>query len=193
MDFDFNQSLLITINHDWGNPFFDFFFHWVSEKASFALPLAIAICGFVIWKYKANGGYLALLFITTILIGDTLGYVLKSLFALPRPCLDMHEHLRALGGGPFPACPESTSGMPSNHALNYFTCAIFLTLTTRIKPLALTLFAIAVCVGISRIYLGAHYPTQVLAGTTIGLIYGSFAAWLALKLPPIRYLPKLAR
>ncbi len=100
--------------------------------------------------------------------GDFAGAQLKFWIARPRPCQilsNVHE---------LTACGASFS-LPSNHALNAATAAAFLWVlfpSTRWVGVAL-----AALVGLSRIYLGAHYPTDVLAGWAFGGALGLGAGY----------------
>ena len=62
----------------------------------------------------------------------------------------------------------TTSSFPSGHALSSFACAYVL---ARAEPrLAVPAFVLAVLIGFSRIYVGVHYPLDVLAGAVLGLL-----------------------
>ena len=76
-------------------------------------------------------------------------------------------------------CANGRRGMPSGHALNFFSAAAFLGLALRRRALTAALFAIAALVALSRVYLGVHYPSQALAGAALGAALGLIAAWLA--------------
>jgi hypothetical protein len=89
-----------------------------------------------------------------------LNYVVKVIVRRPRPVL---EGLPPLGGAP------SSLSFPSAHATSSFACA---TAMTRIAPEAAILFVLAAAIGISRPYLGMHYPSDVLAGTLLGIALG---------------------
>ncbi|HEX3292539.1 MAG TPA: phosphatase PAP2 family protein [Solirubrobacterales bacterium] len=89
-----------------------------------------------------------------------LNYVIKVIVRRPRPVL---EGLPPLGGAP------SALSFPSAHATSSFACA---TAMTRIAPEAAILFVLAAAIGISRPYLGMHYPSDVLVGALLGIALG---------------------
>jgi|GEM_PF-1873939 len=175
-----DSTLLLWINQGWGGPGLDFLMHWVSQRGGFALPLLLLLLP-ILWRgFRGDGVRLWLLLLLGLGLGDLLGHLLKGYFALPRPCYELAGQLRALGGGVLPQCDAPASGMPSNHALNSFYVAAFLSYSLRHRRVGLAFFLIALLVGLSRIYLGKHYPSQVLAGAAIGLLWGYLFAWLGL-------------
>ncbi|HSD24665.1 MAG TPA: phosphatase PAP2 family protein [Solirubrobacterales bacterium] len=92
-----------------------------------------------------------------------LNFIVKVIVRRPRPVL---EGLPPLGGAP------SALSFPSAHASSSFACA---TAMTRIAPEAAILFLLAAAIGASRPYLGMHYPSDVLAGTVLGVAIGLIA------------------
>lgn len=90
----------------------------------------------------------------------------KKLFPRQRPYL-------ALEKANFPSNPLKDHSFPSGH-----TTAIFSIVTPFLfflPGLAFVLLPVALSVGLSRIYLGLHYPSDVLAGAIIGTLVGSLA------------------
>ncbi|MBC7868402.1 MAG: phosphatase PAP2 family protein, partial [Gloeobacteraceae cyanobacterium ES-bin-316] len=69
---------------------------------------------------------------------------------------------------------------PSSHAANHFCIAMFFFVTLRhIAPKAIYLFFIwAAAVCFSQIYVGVHYPTDILGGTALGLSIGALSGKL---------------
>jgi undecaprenyl-diphosphatase len=83
------------------------------------------------------------------------------------------------GLGSLAAIPENAS-FPSGHAATAFAAATAIgILSPRMRPYAL---ALAVGVGLSRIYLRVHFPLDVLAGALLGAAIGALVAWAALSL-----------
>lgn len=73
------------------------------------------------------------------------------------------------------ALPHDPS-MPSGHAMNAFAGAVLL---AAVVPRARwPLLALAVLIGLSRVYLGVHFPSDVIAGAILGAAIGAAAAWL---------------
>ena len=176
-----DEHILLWINQGWGNALFDGLFWWVSQRPEFTYPLALLLLYDCSRREGRAGARLFLVLLLTITVGDLLGHLLKDLFAMPRPCQAIFEQLRALGGGVLRRCGDKPNGMPSNHALNFTAAAVFVLWTLPWRRWRLGLVALAVLVGLSRIYLGKHYPSQVLAGALIGLALGTLAAWLAIR------------
>ncbi len=110
--------------------------------------------------------------------GIAVSLLLKSFFARPRP--DFVPHLSNV----------YTSSFPSGHSM--MSAIVYLTLAALIAPVLrhfwLRFYAIAVAVGltvlvgVSRVYMGVHYPTDVLAGWAAGLVW-ALACWLIARKP----------
>jgi membrane-associated phospholipid phosphatase len=169
------------INQGWADPGLDFLFGWVSEQLWFSIPLLFGLLIYLWRLYRQDGVRLWLLLILVVMLGDMLGNLLKAYFAIPRPCYDLFDLLRPPGGGAPQQCSGAVTGMPSNHALNFFAVTAFLAYTTRRRALSSLLLLISLAVGLSRIYLAKHYPSQVLAGAAVGTLFGWGIAWLGLR------------
>jgi len=148
---------------------------------------ALGGIGVLMFLTLASAGYLWLsgrrrsmaLLLVAVGGGQLLSTLFKRGFDRPRPDLVPHEAL------------VYTASFPSGHAMmaavTYLTLGAMLARvqTTRaLKAYVLALaVTVAVAVGISRVYLGVHWPTDVLAGWTAGaawaLICWSVAGWLA--------------
>ncbi|MFH1050937.1 MAG: phosphatase PAP2 family protein [bacterium] len=114
------------------------------------------------WKGGKNGRIAALVLILTIVITDQINsMVLKELFGRPRPCvtLDNINLLVSCGAG---------KSFPSSHAANSFAAATILSFFYRQYKFAY--FTIALVISFSRVYVGVHYPADVIAGGLIGFL-----------------------
>jgi undecaprenyl-diphosphatase len=180
-----DSALLLSINQAWASPVLDALFGWVSQKGTFALPVLLIILA-LLWRRGGRAGLnLWLLLIGLILAGDLLGNLIKHLTLQFRPCVDLGTAVR-LVTSPFEiGCSPKPHGMPSNHALNFFVTASFLGLALRSWRWGLVLGGMAILVALSRLYLGVHYPSQVLAGALLGMLLGGTAAWLAPQIPAV--------
>lgn len=122
------------------------------------LVLAIALSGFS-WRRP----WLAVRVAVTVLIAEMVSGLLKVWIDRDRPPLANPDP------GPLVALP-ATGSFPSGHATVAFACATALALA--VPRLVLPLFALAALIGWSRVYVGVHYPLDVLAGALIGVALG---------------------
>ena len=120
-------------------------------------------------KSTRRAGGAALLALTLGLLCTNVA--LKHLVARPRPWLDV--------AGLVPLIAEhDPNSFPSGHTTAAFAAGMVWARALPwgwARPLAVVM---AVCMGLSRLYVGVHYPTDVITGALVG----SFCAWLALKL-----------
>ncbi|MFQ5449123.1 MAG: phosphatase PAP2 family protein [Nitrospinaceae bacterium] len=143
---------------------------FISIKENF-VSLGAALALLILIIYKKRG--LAFLLAGVIIVGlnDFFSHnVLKEIFARPRPCHTLPELKNIIVN-----CSNSYS-FPSNHASNLFTAATLMSLC--FKNTLFLAFTLASLVGYSRVYLGVHYPSDVLAGAVCGMVMG----WLGYKL-----------
>lgn len=150
------------------------FFEFMTNKKNFAVPGAIA--GLIILRtYKKHG--LAFILTAGIMVGVNdaiIHQAIKPLIGRPRPChaLEILKHISN--------CTNSFS-FPSNHAANAFVVASISSLYFRNRLVIIPMFTMALIVALSRVYLGQHYPTDILAGALLGSAFGC----LGFKLYPI--------
>jgi len=133
--------------------------------------VVLSVVGFLLLQARYHT---AVVVMATAASGDVLNFVLKNLFLRPRP--DVVPHLRDVSG---------TTSFPSGHAME--SAIIYLTLGAILMQLAERRLTKIYCcaaamgltflVGLSRVYLGVHYPTDVLAGWIVGLFWASLC-WL---------------
>ena len=99
---------------------------------------------------------------------DALGTQLKGLVQRPRPCVTLADVHQLLGcGGAF--------SFPSNHAANTAAAAAFFhILYPRSGWFS---WPLVLAIGLSRVYIGAHYLTDVLGGWVVGGLIGAGVAW----------------
>lgn len=183
-----DDTLLIAINQGWASPGMDRLFLWLSNRAGFGFPLMLITLALLAKRWGRAGIKLWLILVGAVLLGDLIGNLLKHLLQQPRPCVVLFEQLRSPTRAPGTPCAGMASGMPSNHTLNFFLFATLLGRLLHSWRIGLGLGLIAAAVGLSRIYLGVHYPSQVLAGMFLGITLGWLAASAA-----IRYLPWVER
>ncbi len=128
----------------------------------------------------------AILIFTVALISlsDQLSVWIKYQTARPRPCHepDLMQLIHSAGkgcGGQF--------GFVSSHAANSFALAfwIFKILRPHLPKIGLIMFGWAAMVSYSRVYLGVHYPGDIIAGAAVGLLCG-WLVWRIYALWPCR-------
>lgn len=117
----------------------------------------------------------------SLLIND---YILKPLIARPRPFdLDIDWWKAQFVYPEIIKHPDSWS-FPSGHTSSSFAAATALVFTKR-KSLYIPGGIMAVLIAFSRIYVHVHYPTDVIAGVVVGILYGLLAYLVVSRLAPV--------
>jgi undecaprenyl-diphosphatase len=161
----------------------DILFYFISHRF-FWIPLYLAVMGGMIYKYKKKAVSILFFLVLAVFATDQTCNLLKNSVQRLRPShnteLVAQIHLidypdgKLYRGGKF--------GFPSSHAANSIVFAFFVIffLSEKRKWFIIAVASWAVLIGYSRIYLGIHYPGDLLGG----YIFGAFFAFLFGKLLP---------
>lgn len=168
--YNIDLSIFYFFNHTLSAHFLDKFFSFITNVNNWYLTYIILLL-ISFFKGGKAGKITAIGVIILIIITDQLSSnFLKDLVQRIRPCTALHNAITPIG------C-NGTFSFPSSHAVNNFAAAFFI---YRFFPkLKWVLFITAVLISLSRIYLGLHYPSDVLGGAIIGSTIGYFFASLA--------------
>lgn len=165
---EIDKELLLAIN-GWNSSFLDPIMVFITNKWS-GIPI-YAVLLFMIF-YKRNLKVAILMFfsiIITFALTDWLGvHMFKRTFERLRPCWDptTRDLIRLLEyrGGKF--------GFISNHAANYFGLAMISSGVLKKRWYTIFIFCWAAAVAYSRIYVGKHFPGDVICGAMLGILVG---------------------
>jgi undecaprenyl-diphosphatase len=171
--YSFDLAIFYLFNHTISTGFLDKFFSIITDVNKWYIAYLILI-GIAFFKGGLRGKIAVITLIILIVVTDQTGYrLLKELFERVRPCNALSDVITPIG------CAGGFS-FPSNHALNNFAAAVFL---LRLFRQYKWIFLItATLISISRIYLGVHYPSDVLGGAIIGTAFGYLFSIIALKI-----------
>jgi undecaprenyl-diphosphatase len=156
-------SVFYFFNHTLSSGILDVFFSFITNVRHW-FPVYIIALLYLVIKGGRKGRIAAVLVLLLVATTDQLGArVIKEIFQRLRPCNALPDVLTPLG------C-TGTFSFPSNHALNNFGVAIFFSI---LYPKAKWyLITAASLIAISRVYLGLHYPSDILGGAVLGIGFG---------------------
>ncbi len=170
----FFSSLDLTIfkkvNQDWGHPLLDLTMPFITDfhKTPY---FWIFIVPFILYVHKKHGWKGSFLLLSAVCLVGFLDFfgsqIIKPLFARPRPGVD--GGLEVISRAPH----FGGYSFLSNHATNMFGLAVYLGRAQ--KAWLWPLIILATAVAYSRVYVGVHYPSDVLGGA----LWGSAWAYLA--------------
>lgn len=162
---EIDKKMLLFIN-GFHNQFFDSLMYYIS-KTEFWIPLFLLLVYLIIKDFRKRSILIFIILTLAITLSDQIASsVMKPYFKRLRPChdtsLNTEVHIVKGCGGKY--------GFVSSHAANTFATATLLTLFfwKRSKKIA-WLFLWAIVVSFSRVYLGRHYPGDVVVGGVLGI------------------------
>jgi len=149
--------------------FFDQIMWFISGKIQW-LPLYALLIFFIIRKFKIKSIIILASLILAIVFSDQISvHLFKDVFQRLRPCHNpqiaylVHIVNNHCGG---------QYGFVSSHAANTFALATFISYLFKNKYVSYSILIWATIVSYSRIYLGVHYPGDVICGALLGTILG---------------------
>ena len=171
--YSIDLSVFYFINHNLSNKLFDNFFSTITDLHYWVIAYVI-LWGILFFSGGKKGKIAAILILVLIATTDQVGYkLLKEYFGRIRPCNTLPDVLTPIG-------KTGAFSFPSNHAINNFAAATFF---YRLYPkLKWVLFTGAFLVAFSRVYLGLHYPSDILGGAIIGVAFGYLFSFIQIWL-----------
>lgn len=191
---DWDRWLFLQINTKWTNGLLDTIFPWWRDSNAW-IPLYFFLLLFVLLNFGWRVWPWVLFFILTITLTDQVSSgIIKEMVQRPRPCNDpsLMFQVRLLLGG----CSGGYS-FTSSHSTNHFGMAwfIFLTMRPYFNRWGYLLFFWAASVAYGQVYVGVHYPLDILGGAIVGSLVGIMTASFfnrRIGLPPLlsqQYMP----
>jgi undecaprenyl-diphosphatase len=162
-----DQQLFLFLNAI-NSPFWDQIMYTVSGKIIWA-PLYLSIIIYLVIKYKRKVLIILLFIILAVVLSDQLSVLFKNIVQRLRPChepaLEGLVHLvKGECGGIY--------SFVSSHATNSFNVALISLLFIRKRWYTISILIWAAIIGYSRVYLGVHYPLDVICGSLLGTLTG---------------------
>jgi undecaprenyl-diphosphatase len=172
-----DYQLTFLVNREMVHPVLDDLFLFLRESI-FHIPLYFFIIIFSFQVFGKKAIWWVLGAISLIALCDLLSsHVIKAYFNRPRPCRDpfMAGQIRFLAR----YCGANGS-FTSSHAVNHFAFATYVASTMRgISKWFNLLFVWAFVIAYAQVYVGVHYPSDVLVGAFLGIVFGLVGAQIS--------------
>ena len=159
-----DSGLFRWVNLGLSNSAFDWFMPHLSSHPLF-FPLILVLALALLWKGGVRGRVFVAAMVVIIALGDgSIISTLKEAIGRPRPFVDIPEAHLLVGRG-------RSQSMPSGHASSWFAATLIAWVYYRRSWYAM--LPMACLIAFSRVYLGVHYPSDVLAGAILGAGYAA--------------------
>ena len=177
---DLDKKFFLFINNGLSNPFFDAVMPFI-RNATFWVPMYVFLLVFGFLNFRKSIWWWIAFAAATAAIGDIISSTLiKENITRLRPVRDpeiMDRVIFLLNYKP------KSSSFTSSHAVNHFALATFFyyTLKPFIHKYALLFFAWASLVCFAQVYVGVHFPLDVICGGLIGFFIGKITSTIFAK------------
>ncbi len=170
---EIDRYLFLKINRDCSNSFFDTVMPFLREPKFWA-PLYLFVLFFIILNFRKKAFLWSIGAIVTVALTDSISSkIIKPFFARPRPCMDVDFSAQVRLVASY--CGGNGS-FTSSHATNHFGLAMFFFVTMQhLAPKYVKFFFLwAALVCFAQIYVGVHYPSDIIGGALFGTLVGNF-------------------
>lgn len=177
---DWDMRCFIKVNVDWTGAFGDFIMPLMRDQRVW-YPLYVLLLLYFVIKFKWKALPFIVLALATVGLSDVISsHFLKEFIGRIRPCHE--EQLIGIMKLRVGYCPNSGS-FTSSHAVNHFGLATFFYMALRpyFKQWALLFFLWSALIAYAQVYVGVHYPGDVLCGAVLGILIGMFTAYFFKK------------
>ena len=189
MDFllELDYSIFYFVNNSLSNTFFDFILPMLRNKYLW-IPLYVFILSFIAFNYPRSSFKIIVVLLILVGLSDAISsHVIKKTVKRVRPCnndyIEVVERIHCGSGYSF----------TSSHASNHFTIAVFLSLAfVRRKRIRWILYAWAGLISLAQVYVGVHFPLDVICGMILGILIARFGNFIihSLKIHPLSEVSK---
>lgn len=164
----FDASIMGFVQENLHNPVTDAVFPVITYLGEAGIFWILLSLGLLVWRKTRSCGFLMLLaMLGAFLTGEV---ILKNIVCRPRPCQEYPDFVTML------IPPPGSYSFPSGHSSSSFAAAAVLFRFS--KKWGAAAFVLAALIAFSRIFLFVHYPTDVLAGTALGIFFGLLTLFL---------------
>jgi membrane-associated phospholipid phosphatase len=186
---NFDRWLFRKINAEWTSPFLDNIYPLWREAITW-VPLYIFLLLVVFMNFGSRiWPWVVGLLVTVSLTDQISSHIIKPFIQRPRPCHDvlLADNIRLL----LKYCSGSFS-FTSSHATNHFGVAFFIyhTLKAYLGKWGYLFFFWAATISYGQVYIGVHYPLDILSGAILGSCIGYVTTTVFNKrfgLPPLKH------
>ena len=186
-----DQEIFLAINQGLSNPIFDWLLPILRNPYTWA-PLYLFLVIFFIKTYGKTGILIVVMTLATFGASDAVSsHLIKKSIKRVRPCNDIvfkqEVNIRVRCGSGF--------SFTSSHATNHFALAFFWIVLFRRKWKHAMWLCItwATLISVSQIYVGVHYPFDILCGAILGILIGMATGYIFKKLKPEFFNPVIAK